>query len=358
MKVCAVGLRGIPNVMGGIETHCEQLYPLLSKIGCSVTVISRKPYCDSSVYDGVAIKSLFSFKNKFLETILHTFVAVLYARIIVKPDLLHIHAIGPGIWTPFARLIGLKVLVTHHGADYNRQKWNGFAKFMLKFGEKMSIIFANKLIVVGKSLTSEIKAKYPKHAQKIEYIPNGYPPSFSNLKASDYPLPESLGVTSKKYILYVGRLVPEKGVHDLISAFENAEIEGKKLLIVGTADFHDSYYTEILSRASDSIIFAGRRGGDELKSLYLNAERFVLPSYHEGLPIVALEALSAGISILLSDIEPNLDMDLPSECYFSVRNVSDLKDKLIDPPCHTDLTPKLLQFDWHNIAEQTFHQMQ
>ena len=118
MKICAIGLRGIPDVMGGIESHCQQLYPRMVEKGDSVVVIARSPY---------VVVSVWTLKHKFLETFMHTFFAILYARIFVHPDVVHLHAIGPALFTPLARLLGMKVVVTHHGADYDRQKWNRLA---------------------------------------------------------------------------------------------------------------------------------------------------------------------------------------------------------------------------------------
>ena len=136
MKIAVVGLRGIPNIMGGIESHCQQIYPRIANEGVEITVIGRSPYLEKrkTEYKGVSIVGLWAIQNKFLETFLHTFIAIIYTAIFVRPDVLHIHAIGPAIFTPFARLVGLKVVVTHHGADYDRQKWNALAKFILSLG--------------------------------------------------------------------------------------------------------------------------------------------------------------------------------------------------------------------------------
>ena len=141
MKICAIGLRGIPDVMGGIESHCQQLYPRMVEKGDSIVVIARSPYVSRKkyTYKGVEVVSVWTLKHKFLETFMHTFFAILYARIFVHPDVVHLHAVGPALFTPLARLLGMKVVVTHHGADYDRQKWNGLAKFILKSGEKITI---------------------------------------------------------------------------------------------------------------------------------------------------------------------------------------------------------------------------
>jgi len=354
MKLCAIGLRGIPDVMGGIESHCQQLYPRLVAQGAQVTILARSPYVKSTPYEyqGVKVIPVWAMRHKFLETFLHTFVAIFYARLFVHPDVIHLHAIGPALFTPLARLLGMKVVVTHHGADYDRQKWNAFAKGLLKTGETMAITFANKILVVGKSLTDRLKQENPKQAHKIEFVPNGALADFDNNVTLDDLQATGLALEAQNYIVTVGRLVPEKGFHDLVQAYLMTDIT-QKLVVVGSTDHQDEYSRELLSKASERVIFAGRREGAQLKGLYKFAKLFVLPSYHEGLPIVALEAISADTPVLLSDIMPNLDIELGAEHYFKVGNHADLAKKLaLDIP----KAPKadiLAKYDWDQIAQHS-----
>ena len=359
MKIAVVGLRGIPNIMGGIESHCQQIYPRIAKEDVEITVIGRSPYLESrrSEYEGISVIGLWAIQNKFLETFLHTVVAIIYAAIFIRPNVLHIHAVGPALFTPLARLLGLKVVVTHHGADYDRQKWNAIAKFILKSGEKMACLFANKVIVVGRSLTSTLKMKYPKQKDRITFIPNGTLAAFGQ-GCTERDLPKDLAITSGNYILAVARLVPEKGLHDLVDAYNKSETT-HKLVIVGDADHNDDYSRKIKSKASEKVVIAGRRGGSELQSLYKFARVFVLPSYHEGHPIVALEAISAGTQVLLSDIQPNLDIALQVDCYFRVGDVNSLTNKLNELDnlnLEIDQSAFLARYDWDAIAVNTLRQ--
>lgn len=357
MKLCAVGLRGIPDVMGGIESHCQQLYPRLVKAGMEVTVICRSPYVDKErkEFEGVQLKSVWTVKHKFAETFLHTFLAIFYARFVVKPDVLHIHGIGPALFTPLAKLLGLQVMVTHHGADYDRQKWNQFAKRLLKFGESMAVKFADRAIVVGRTLTGRLKENNQKRANNITFVPNGALTGVdANLSADK--LPADLGLTPGSYVLTVGRLVPEKGFHDLVEAYRKSDTP-LKLVVVGSADHEDEYSRNLTKQASDNIIFAGRRSGDELNALYKFARVFCLPSYHEGLPIVALEAIAAGTQVILSDIVPNMDIGLPPDCYFRVGDTEHLAHKIthIESLALTINTETFLTtFNWDNISVDTF----
>lgn len=359
MKICAIGLRGIPNVMGGIESHCQQLYPRLVKQGAKVTVLARSPYVTEkkSTFEGVEVVSVWAMRHKFLETFLHTFVAIFYARIFVKPDVVHIHAIGPALFTPLARLLGMAVVVTHHGADYDRQKWHKFAKILLKTGESMGIRFANKTFVVGKTLTLRLQQLFPKHEAKITFVPNGAIADF-NANVSEEDLQATgLAIEPYNYILTVGRLVPEKGFHDLVAAYKKSKTT-KKLVVVGKADHQDNYANDLVGNASENIIFAGRRDGNQLKALYKFAGLFVLPSYHEGLPIVALEAISADTPVLLSNITPNLDIDLAEEHYFTVGDQDELAAKLNIKISKVPQVEILSTYDWNVIAEQTYVLMQ
>ena len=300
MKVVVVGLRGIPNIMGGIESHCQNLYPRMAKQGHEITILGRSPYLSKPKYEyeDVKVRGVWAFKNKFLETFLHTLVAIIYAGVVLRPDVLHLHAIGPALFTPLARLFGMKVVVTHHGADYDRQKWNRFAKSILKTGEKMGVKFANAIIVVGRSLTNKLKLEYPSNSEKLIFIPNGTLVGFSD-GVTQEDLPSDLNLIPDEYILAVARLVPEKGIHDLIDGYKKSESK-LKLVIVGDADHGDEYSQKIKDSADENIIIAGRRSGAALSSLYKYCGVFVLPSYHEGHPIVALEAISAGSKVLLS----------------------------------------------------------
>ena len=160
IKIAVAGTRGFPEVQGGVESHCEHLYPHLVKQGCDITVFARKPYVSSCpyTYKNVSLIPVSCPKNKFMEAIVHTFKSVLRAKKL-KPDILHIHAIGPSLFTPLARILGMKVVVTSHGPDYKRKKWSAPAKTFLQFCERMGMTYANQIIAIAKNISEDIVTK-------------------------------------------------------------------------------------------------------------------------------------------------------------------------------------------------------
>ncbi|MGH6694605.1 glycosyltransferase family 4 protein [Sphingopyxis sp.] len=353
--ICVTGLRGFPHVMGGIESHCEELLPRIKAIWPDhrSVVLGRAPYLPEPVgeHRGVEIIGIPCPRSQNLEAVVSTFLAVLSARR-RGAGLIHIHAIGPGLLAPLARLLGLKVVVTHHGTDYHRAKWGLFARTALRAGEWLALSFANRVIAVSPSLAAQLRQSFPKRAHAISYIPNGT----SDLPGDADPalVLERLGLEAGDFLLAVARLVPEKGLHDLIDAYERSNCTAK-LVIAGSADHESGYARELLARASDRVIFAGVQSRATLKCLYDHCALFVMPSYHEGLPIAALEAASCGARMLLSDIPANLDIGLDAANYFPVGDVAALTERL-NADCadfQVDRDAVRARFSWDKAAEDT-----
>ncbi len=325
MEVMWLGLRGFPGVMGGVETHAEQICLRLAKLGCKVEVIVRTGYLPAQNIDvpGVRMTRIWAPKSKNLEAFVHTFLGVLYAGI-RRPDVLHIQAIGPAIMTPLARLLGLRVVVTNHGPDYDRQKWGYFAKWMIKQGESRGMRYANARIVISETIQAHVLKTYGLESVRI---PNGV--TLPDLTAETDALAR-FGLEAGRYVLLVSRLVPEKRHDDLIRAFAKAAIPGWKLAIVGCADHPDEYSAHIEGLAAETpgVVLAGFQTGDALKQLFAHAGFFVLPSSHEGLPIALLEALSFGLPVLASSIPANLEIGLSAEHYFPLGDIEVLAQRL------------------------------
>ena len=357
MKIIVLGTRGFPNVQGGVETHCENLYPRLASLGCDVTVITRRPYIDPRVtsYRGVRLIPLDCPRNKFLEAIVHTFKGVLLARK-MGCDILHIHAIGPALFVPLARLLGLKVVMTSHGPDYERKKWNGMAKIVLKMGEWNGCVFANEIIAISRTIADQIKRSYGREAV---VIPNGV--VVPRRLETDGAL-KQFGLEKGKYILAVGRFVPEKGFHDLLEAWR-AAAAGWKLVIAGDADHQDDYSKRLKEQArqTPNVVLTGFLTGRPLSEIYTHAGLFVLPSYYEGLPIVLLEAMSYGLSCIVSDIPPNREVALEDRRYFKpgdidgmAKNIREFLSRPLTAQERSLQTEQAAQkYDWDMIAEET-----
>lgn len=355
--ICVTGLRGFPHVMGGIESHCEELLPRIKALwpGHRSVVLGRAPYLPEAFNEhrGIEIVGIPCPRSKNLEAVVSTFLAVLDAKK-RGAGLIHIHAIGPALLAPLARLLGLKVVVTHHGTDYHRAKWGLLARSALRAGEWLALNFADRVIAVSPSLAAQLRQSFPERAQAVTYIPNGT----SDLPGDADPalVLERLGLEDGNFLLAVARLVPEKGLHDLIDAYERSNCTAK-LVIAGSADHQSDYARDLLARAGDRIIFTGVQSRATLKCLYERCSLFVMPSYHEGLPIAALEAASCGARILLSDIPANLDIGLDPRNYFPVGNVAALTERL-NADCadfQVDRDSVRARFSWDKAAEDTLN---
>lgn len=352
MKILVTGIRGIPHIGGGIETHCQQLYPRLCKIGYDITIVNRKHYCSKTIkhYKGVHICQITTPHIKGFEALMHTLLSVFYARLKCF-KYIHIHAIGPSLAVPLAKMLGLKVIVTNHGPDYKRKKWGIFSKCILKLGEYWGTKFADKIIVVSPYIKHLLQNKYKR--SDIQVIYNGITkPKKSKNKQYLY----NLGLKEKSYILAVGRFVPEKGFGDLINAFSHLENMNIQLVLVGDTHHKSRYSMELMQKArAKGCILTGFIRGDRLNQIYTNARLFVLPSYHEGMPISLLEAMSYNLDVLASDIQANKEIKLPPDCYFKCGNIKDLKDNILKKLqskvlIHNDIIKK---FNWQTIAQKT-----
>lgn len=358
MKIIVVGLRGFPRVQGGIEKHSEHLYPLLVENGCQVAVVVRSPYMKNypgSIWRGVQLKRIWAPKIGGLETFVHTFFGVLYA-ILKKPDIVHVHAVGPSFWVPLLRLFNKKIVVTVHGLDYERKKFGLVAKTILILGEKWAAKYANKCIAVSQSVADKLRAKYNIN---LAVINNGID---SPLLIQETNFIRDYNLAPSKYILLVSRIDPDKRHIDLIEAFEKANLNNWKLVLVGSSDHPNKFEKVVLNKAANTknVISLGFRTGKELAELYSHAALFVLPSAKEGFPIVLLEALSYGITTLASDIAPNLEIGLAQEHYYQLGNINELAEKLkqycredneIDRKHRRERILKL--YSWKEIAKQT-----
>ncbi len=354
VRIFVTGLRGIPGVMGGVESHCEELLPRVARLNpeYDITVLGRMAYIGDKtrVFEKVTVVPLPSTRFMHVEALASTLLGVLYAKI-KGADIVHIHAIGPALLAPLARMLGMRVVVTHHGEDFNRQKWGPFAKAALRLGERTALIWAHHVIAVSPTIADRIRSLFPHQSRKVTFLPNGAP-IFRVDRDKAAATVRQMGLEPGQYFMAVGRLVPEKGFHTLIDAFLKSGVTDKKLVIVGNSDHETSYSRKLRERANDQVLFLGERPRSVLAALYAHCTCFVLPSTHEALAIVALEAASCGAPILLSDIPANRNFGLPEERYFERGRADQLAALLRDPPQPSamDSARILRRFNWEETA--------
>ena len=355
MKVLVLGVRGIPSVQGGVETHVEQLYRRLAAMGCAVEVTVRTPFVprEAQACGPLRLRRLWAPRASGAEALVHSLLGVLYAGF-ARPDILHIHAIGPAIVTPLARLLGLRVVVTHHGPDYDRDKWGPFARRVLRLGERFGMRHSAARIAISGVIAGLVRSA---HGREVDVIPNGVP-----AVSQAQPTAELArhGLEPRRYWLHVGRMVPEKRQLDLIAAYASLRSPGWKLVLVGGLGDDDYTRRVRAAAAAAGAVLTGELRGDALHPLYAHAGAFVLPSSHEGLPIVLLEALGFGLPAVASDIPPHREIGLPADSYFPVGDVPALARRLLGVQADDDELARRRRsawvrdrYDWDRVAVQT-----
>jgi glycosyltransferase involved in cell wall biosynthesis len=349
LKIFVFGTRGFPDIQGGVEQHCENLYPLIASETCLITVFRRKPYIlnRDKNFSYISFIDLPSTRIHGFEALYHSFLCTIIC-ILKRPDIVHIHNIGPGIFIPFLKIAGLKVILTYHSPNYEHNKWSIIAKYFLKLAEFLSIKFSDKIIFV--SLHQKKKLGDKKNFIQINNGVKVFPSSDNN----DYI--KYLGLEKKNYVLTVGRFVREKGFDLLIRAFSKISQKGVRLVIAGDADHETAYSLQLkeLAKVHD-VVLAGFVIGEKLRQLYCHSRLFVLPSYNEGQPLSLLEAMSYHLPVLASNLPANLQINLPEDKYFLTGDEESLIEKL-NQQLSSDfeyIDYDLTLYNWNRIALQT-----
>lgn len=358
MKIGIIGTRGFPEVQGGIETHCMELYTRIARNDeVKITVYRRTPYVNDSnkkaEYSNIRFIDIPVPKSKNLETLLHSFLATIHA-VFQGFDIVHYHNTGPGFFMPLLSITRAKLFFTYHNVSYTQKKWNSFAKWFLSASERISMTHADYVIFISEIIRSEMLSKYKIRDNCV--IANGVNLPVKSEK-TDYL--ESLGLQKKKYVVAIGRFLEEKGFDYLIRAFLKAELYEYTLVIAGDADYPTEYSDKLKKLACENgVVLTGFIKGESLNQIFTWAALFVMPSFEEGLPIALLEAMSYGIDVLASDIPANLQVGLDTEDYFRVGDEKDLSEKIrrkIKSGKENNFIEILTQrFDWNKIAEETF----
>ncbi|WP_138501888.1 glycosyltransferase family 4 protein [Nostoc sp. PA-18-2419] len=307
MKIAVIGAKGLPPKQGGIEHYCAEVYPRIVAQGHCIDLFARSSYTDYSWFNhydfwGVRVISLPSLHLRGVDAFITSALGAI-ATSGQQYDIVHFHALGPSLFTCLPRIAtSAKVVVTCQGLDWQRAKWGNLSSRLILMGEKAAVRFAQGLIVVSKDLKSYFLETY---GRETVYIPNA-PASFGG-SDPNFSYATSLGLLRGRYILFLGRLVPEKRPDLLVEAFCALKPAGWKLVLAGGVSDSKSFTTKLLETVANhrDIVFAGQLQGSRLWEIVRGAGLFVLPSDVEGLPLAMLEAMQEGVPVLASNIPPH-----------------------------------------------------
>ncbi len=357
MKIAMIGQKGIPAQSGGVEQHVDVLSRLLCERGHEVIVYCRRSYCEEEVSDQRPEfttqnpRRIFrpSIATKHLDAITHTMSST-FDVLFRDVDVVHYHAIGPAALAPIARLRGRPTVVTCHGLDWQRAKWGPVAKRCLRLGEWLAAKCASRLVVVSEPLRQYFLTE---HDTQSTFIPNGVVPI-------EWRAPRRIkqwNLQPGKYLLAASRLVPEKGLHYLIEAYEKLETD-MTLVIAGGGGLDQEYERSLRSSAGPRVVFTGNADRELMSELYSNALVFLLPSELEGMSIALLEAMSCGLPVVVSDIPENVCVVGNDGFTFRSRDAGHLRAVLAAVLEHAEVLPEYGQrcrvraerYRWPQIA--------
>lgn len=366
LNIAMLGHKRIPSREGGVEIVVEELCTRMVQLGHKVCCYNRKGHHVSGaefdqaaggVYKGIAIKEVLTIDKKGLAAVTSSFFACLKAAF-GKYDVVHVHAEGPAAFCWLPKLFGKRVVVTVHGLDWQREKWQtGFGARYIHLGEKCAVRYADEIIVLSKGVQDYFLKNY---GRTTRFVPNGV----SRPQTREAELIRTrFGLEKDSYILFLGRLVPEKGLRYLIQAFKKLETD-KKLVIAGGSSDTDDFMTEIkeLAFGDARIVFTGFIQGQLLEELYSNAYIYTLPSDLEGMPLSLLEAMSYGNCCVVSDIDECASVVEDHAVTFHKGNGKDLRQKL-QMLCDDESVVRgykataadyiCEKYNWDTVAEQT-----
>jgi len=365
LSVACIGSRGVPSTYSGVETACEGLYKALVLRGHNVTMYSRHEAATISkppqYYHGIRRVTLPAIRTRSLESLSHNAISLMHASTAGNYDIVHLHALAPGCFLPLRKLTTARVIATVHGLDWQRAKWAGTGARVLRLAERLIVNLADQIIVVSRDLQ-----KYYEHFYGIEtvYIPNGVE-DISNVQNSGATLLK-YGLEASDYLLFLGRLVPEKRVEDLLSAY--CSVPGKRrLVIAGDNSSSDPYISKLreLAYHDPRVLFVGSQSRPAVHELISHAMLFINPAELEGLPMTVLECIQHGTPIVASDIAPHrelLAVDPRYNLFFSPRDTESLRRSITAAIDSIGYYKRLLEgigekqrskHSWEGIAEQT-----
>jgi glycosyltransferase involved in cell wall biosynthesis len=325
MHIAYIAVKGIP-IGGGIEKVTEEIGSRLVQRGHRVTVYSSRDYGtrEDGMYKGMHIRTVPSVNTRALHKLSICFHATRDVMKHKDADVVHVHAVGPSIFSIFPRLRGIPTVVQTHGVEWKRDKWGIVGKTFFRLSDYTVAYFPSKATAVSKIQKAYYESRFD---TEVIYIPNGVSPV--QRRTPNWILKQ--GIEPNKYVLFAARLVEEKGAHFLIPAFRRLDTD-MKLVIAGDAAHAERYKTRLreLAGSDPRVIFTGFLTGEPMEELFSNAYLFCLPSTLEGLPVALLDAMNYGNCCVASDIPENLEALEAFGYTFRNRDVDDLARTLID----------------------------
>ncbi len=333
MKIAVIGVKGIPAKQGGIEHYCQELYPRIVAQGHEVDLFARpsyteKPWFSSYKHEGVRVISLPSLPLRGLDAFFNSAFGAMVS-LFGNYDIVHFHALGPSLFCWLPRLFtSARVVVTCQGLDWQRAKWGKLSSTLIRMGEKAAVKYAHEIAVVSKDLQAYFRNTYGIETDYISNAPGKYAESDPKLSYS-----QSLGLESGRYLLFLGRLVPEKRPELLLEAFQKLQPKGWKLVLAGGNSDTTDYITKLenIAAGNPNVVFTGELKGAKLAEIVRGTGLFVLPSDLEGLPLAMLEAMREGVPVLASDIPPHrqvIGKDEARGLLFKAGSMSSLLESL------------------------------
>ena len=301
MKVAMIGIKAIPARFGGFETAVDEISRRMVRLGHEVVVYNRSGMSaePGSSYEGVQLVSLPTLKSKNLSTIIHAFLATIHVAF-NRVDVVHYFTTGTTLFAPVPRLLGMKVVCSVDGTDWQRGKWGRFARWYLRISEQLAAWFCNGLIADSQAVLRYYLETYGANSFLVTY-------GMRESKCKGLEWLERFGLKSRDYVVFVGRLVPENNIHHLISAFERTQTD-KKLVIVGDDPWEKEYVQLLKATKDPRVMFTGGLYGDGYEQLQGNAYLFVLPDEVGGTHPALVEAMGFGNCVLVNDTESNLEV--------------------------------------------------
>lgn len=366
LSIAMFGHKRVPSREGGVEIVVKELSTRMALRGYQVTCYNRRGHhvsgaeldsVNAEFFQGVRLQSVPTIEKKGLAAVTSSFFAALCSGF-GRYGVVHIHAEGPAFFSFIPKWMGKRVICTVHGLDWAREKWrDGFASKFIRQGERNAVRYADEIIVLSKAVQDYFQQTYQRQTR---LIPNGVS---QPVLAQPEQMVEKYGLRSREYILFLGRIVPEKGLRYLIEAFKQVNTD-LKLVIAGGSSDTDGFLQEMRLKAQEDprIVFTGFVQGQMLEELYSNAYLYVLPSDLEGMPLSLLEAMSYGNCCLVSDIPECADVVEDKALVFHKGDTDDLRKMLqfaCDHPQQVEAYRAQAasficsKYNWDTVVEET-----